>query len=102
MERSKLELAFDAELLQNAQQALAQYGSPEMRFIRSIQLVGGTAAMRENLRRNRPSDAFDSLARAGRLDLSAEASAVKGKYGLLFTDEEVNFCLSLLLENGYF
>lgn len=54
------------------------------------------------LRRNRPSDAFDSLAQAGRLDLSAEASAVKGKYGPLFTDDEVNACLALLLEAGYF
>ena len=31
-----------------------------------------------------------------------EASAVKGKYGPLFTDEEVNTCLTLLLESGYF
>ena len=81
MERTRLELLFDQELLQNA---------------------GGVAAVQECCRRNRPSDAFDSLAQAGRLDLSAEASAVKGKFGALFTDEEVNACLSLLLEAGYF
>ena len=64
--------------------------------------TGGVSAVRELCRRNRPSDAFDSLAQAGRLDLSAEASAVKGKYGPLFTDDEVNACLALLLEAGYF
>ena len=76
--------------------------SPVTRFVRSVQTTGGVSAVRELCRRNRPSDAFDSLAQAGRLDLSAEASAVKGKYGPLFTDEEVNACLALLLEAGYF
>jgi len=26
----------------------------------------------------------------------------KGKYGALFTDEEVNHCLNVLMEAGYF
>ena len=102
MERTRLELLFDQELLQNAEQARILCGSPVTRFVRSVQTTGGVAAVRELCRRNRPSDAFDSLARAGRLDLSAEASAVKGKYGPLFTDDEVNACLALLLEAGYF
>ena len=102
MERSRLELLLEQELLQNAQQARILCGSPVTRFVRSVQTAGGVAAVRESCRRNRPSDAFDSLVRAGRLDLSAEASAVKGKYGPLFTDEEVNTCLTLLLESGYF
>lgn len=102
MERSRLELLLELELLQNAQQARILCGSPVTRFVRSVQTAGGVAAVRESCRRNRPSDAFDSLVRAGRLDLSAEASAVKGKYGPLFTDEEVNTCLTLLLESGYF
>ena len=102
MERSRLELLLEQELLQNAQQARILCGSPVTRFVRSVQTAGGVAAVRESCRRNRPSDAFDSLVQAGRLDLSAEASAVKGKYGPLFTDEEVNTCLTLLLESGYF
>ena len=101
MERSRLELLLEQELLQNAQQARILC-SPVTRFVRSVQTAGGVAAVRESCRRNRPSDAFDSLVQAGRLDLSAEASAVKGKYGPLFTDEEVNTCLTLLLESGYF
>ena len=101
MERTRLELLFDQELLQNAEQARILCGSPVTRFVRSVQTTGGVSAVRELCRRNRPSDAFDSLAQAGRLDLSAEASAVKGKYGPLFTDEEVNACLALLLEAGF-
>ena len=88
MERTRLELLFDQELLQNAEQARILCGSPVTRFVRSVQSAGGVSAVRELCRRNRPSDAFDSLAQAGRLDLSAEASAVKGKYGPLFTDED--------------
>ena len=102
MERTRLELLFDQELLQNAEQARTLCGSPVTRFVRNVQSAGGVAAVRECCRRNRPSDAFDSLAQAGRLDLSAEASAVKGKFGTLFTDEEVNACLALLLEGRYF
>ena len=84
MERTRLELLFDQELLQNAEQARILCGSPVTRFVRSVQTTGGVSAVRELCRRNRPSDAFDSLAQAGRLDLSAEASAVKGKYAPLF------------------
>ena len=102
MERSQLERAFEQELLQNAEQARLLCGSPVTRFVRRVQAIGGTAAVRELCRRSRPSDAFASLAQAGRLELSAEASAVKGKYGPLFTDDEVNACLALLLESGYF
>ena len=102
MERTRLELLFDQELLQNAEQARILCGSPVTRFVRSVQTTGGVSAVRELCRRNRPSDAFDSLAQAGRLDLSAEASAVKGKYGPLFPDAEGNPCLTLLLESGYF
>lgn len=102
MEKTKVELAFEAELLQNAELARSEYGSPVARFVRSMQQTGGAAAVRQTLARGRASDAFDSLARAGRLDLSAEATAVKGKYGALFSDEEINACLALLLENGYF
>lgn len=75
MERTRLELLFDQELLQNAEQARTLCGSPVTRFVRSVQSAGGVAAVRECCRRNRPSDAFDSLAQAGRLDLSAEAPA---------------------------
>ena len=34
--------------------------------------------------------------------LSLEATAVKTKYASLFTDEEINHCLSLLCEGGHY
>ena len=102
MERTRLELLFDQELLQNAEQARILCGSPVTRFVRSVQSAGGVSAVRELCRRNRPSDAFDSLAQAGRCLLYTSDAADDSKYGPLFTDDEVNACLALLLEAGYF
>ena len=64
--QTKLELALQQELLQNAQHA------------------------------------FASLEQAGHLELSPEATIIQARYGPLFTDEEINTCLTLLLEAGYF
>ena len=50
---------------------------------------------------SRVSDGFEELARLGRLELSLEAIAVRGQFGSLFTDEEVNTALARLLEAGY-
>ena len=51
---------------------------------------------------SRESDGFNLLAQKGRLDLSLEALAVKKQFTALFTDEEVNWCLDVLMEAGYF
>lgn len=62
---------------------------------------GAAACARDLLRRDRRSEGFAALARAGRLELSLEALAAAGKYGPLFTDDEINRCLAALLEAGY-
>ena len=90
------------ELLQNAQQAAARYHSPVTRFVRDLQSRGSVAAVRDFVRRRAPSDAFASLEQAGHLELSPEATIIQARYGPLFTDEEINTCLTLLLEAGYF
>ena len=90
--QTKLELALQQELLQNAQQAAARY----------LQSRGSVAAVRDFVRRHAPSDAFASLEQAGHLELSPEATVIQARYGPLFTDEEINTCLTLLLEAGYF
>ena len=51
---------------------------------------------------SRLSDGFNALQRCGHLELSLEALMTKGKYGALFTDEQVNWCLEVLLEAGYY
>lgn len=45
MERTRLELLFDQELLQNAEQARILCGSPVTRFVRSVQTTGGVSAV---------------------------------------------------------
>lgn len=100
--QTKLELALQQELLQNAQQAAARYHSPVTRFVRDLQSRGSVAAVRDFVRRRAPSDAFASLEQAGHLELSPEATIIQARYGPLFTDEEINTCLTLLLEAGYF
>ena len=62
----------------------------------------GSAVPRQRRRRAAPSDAFASLEQAGHLELSPEATIIQARYGPLFTDEEINTCLTLLLEAGYF
>jgi hypothetical protein len=54
------------------------------------------------LHRRQVTRQFEPLKQKKRLDLSPEALVVKGKYGALFTDEEVNLCLEALLEAGMY
>lgn len=42
------------------------------------------------------------LAEVGHLELTMEATIVKGEYAELFTDEQVNYCYELLCEKGYY
>ena len=100
--KNYIKLTEQQELLQNAQQAAARYHSPVTRFVRDLQSRGSVAAVRDFVRRRAPSDAFASLEQAGHLELSPEATFIQARYGPLFTDEEINTCLTLLLEAGYF
>ena len=50
----------------------------------------------------RESDGFAILADKKHLELSLEALVIKGSFGSLFTDEEANWCLQVLMEAGYF
>ena len=100
--QTKLELALQQELLQNAQQAAARYHSPVTRFVRDLQSRGSVAAVRDFVRRRAPSDAFASLEQAGPLELSPEATVIQARYVPLYTDDEINTCLTRLLEAGYF
>lgn len=63
--------------------------------------LGDLAAAKRILGGRRCSDGFDALAKQGRLDLTVEALACRGKFGPLFSDEEVNTALERLLEAGY-
>ena len=93
---------FQAQALKNAQTAMLVHGCPTKRLLQTLQDRGGVETARELAKRRRLSDGFDALRRCGHLELSLEALMTKGKYGSLFTDEEVNWCLEVLVEAGYF
>lgn len=93
--------AFQQEAMANAQAAMA-HGAPTKRLLQTLEARGGVETAKDLAARHRRSDGFDELARCGHLELSLEALMTKGKYGALFSDEEVNHCLTVLLEAGYF
>ena len=93
---------FQAEAMANAQTAMLTHGAPTKRLFQNLQANGGVETARELAKRHRTSDGFDALARCGHLELSLECLMTKGKYGALFTDDEVNWCLDVLMEAGYY
>ena len=94
--------AFQTEAMANAQTAMLSHGAPTKRLFQNLQTHGGVETAKELVKRHRYSDGFDALAQCSHLELSLEALMTKGKYGALFTDEEVNWCLDVLMEAGYF
>lgn len=78
------------------------HGAPTKRLVQTLELRGGVETARELIGKRRLSDGFDVLRRCGHLDLSLEALVVQGKFGALFTDEEANWCLEVLMEAGFF
>lgn len=97
-----LEQAFQKQAMANAQTAMLTYGCPTRRLYQNLETRGGVETARELARRRRPSDGFEDLRRCGHLELTPEALMASGRFGPLFTDEEVNWCLELLVEAGYF
>ncbi len=98
----KLEQEFTLQAIQNAQTAMLESGCPTKRLLQTLETKGGVEMVRELCKRGRASDGFDDLLVKGHGELTLEALVIKGKYGKLFTDEEVNFCLDLLMGAGYF
>ena len=66
------------------------YAYPSGRFRQMIEAKGGLRAARELLQPDRqlPKDAFTTLRKAGRLDLTVEYYVVQEKYSPLFSEEE--------------
>ena len=88
--------------IENAQTAMQTHGCPTKRLISNLQTYGGAETLKELARKRRVSDGFDALIQCGHPELTLEALAVQSKFGTLFTDEEVNWCLEVLVEAGYF
>jgi hypothetical protein len=99
---TKLEQEFTTALLEQLRKAAEVTGVEEVRLQKAAEAQGGAKAVQEMLHRRQMTRQFEPLKQKKRLDLSPEALVVKGKYGALFTDEEVNLCLEALLEAGMY
>ena len=97
-----LEQTFQKQALANAQAAMLEYGCPTKRLYQNLETRGGVETARDLVHRGRCSDGFEDLRRCGHLELSLEALMTQGRFGALFTDEEINWCLTALLSAGYY
>lgn len=97
----KLEQAF-TDALRKALADAEAMGVQQKRLSADVERFGGPACARELLKKGRLSEGFDALAERGRLDLSMEALVVAGKFGALFTDDEVNACFTALCDNNFY
>ena len=97
-----LEEKFNLQAKHNAQTAILAHGAPAKRLLQDLEAYGGVRTAQDLFRKHRVSDGFDQLAQRGKLELTLEALVIKGQFGSLFTDEEANWCLEVLMEAGYF
>ena len=58
--------------------------------------------VRDRTTKNRVSDSFDTLSEAGLLQWSVEALVTDSRFGALFTDAQADFCLQVLLDEGFY
>ena len=92
---------FTKALLKNIE-AAEKLGCRMVKLRQTVEKYGGVNTAKEYLRKNRYSDGFEQLVDLKRMDLSMEALVVKGKYGALFTDDEVNSCFERLCADGFY
>ncbi|MDD4842827.1 MAG: hypothetical protein PHU31_00630 [Anaerotignum sp.] len=97
-----LEKKFSEEWMKKAEETQGMEDYNAARLLKSIQEHGGVSVAKRALERNGSSENFEVLKKNNRLDLSMEAIMVKGEYGAFFEDDEVNQCLALLCDCGYF
>ena len=99
---NNLENSFTTALLGQLAKAQQICGVEETRLRQNAEKLGGVKAVQQMLSRRQETRQFQSLRQMKRLDLSVEALVIQGKYASLFTDDEVNACLEVLLEGGMF
>lgn len=98
----KIKEEFLLQAMKNAQTAMLEHGAPTKRLLQTLSERGGVETVQELCKRHRVSDGFDVLCKLNLGKLTLEALVIQGKYGTLFTDEEVNHCLDMLMQAGYF
>lgn len=99
---SRADDEFKRELIKNCAKAEATCGCIQKRLLDDADKFGAVNTIKEIIRKNKVSDGFYALKSSGHLELSAEAMVTDKKYSELFTDDEVNLCLEILCENGFY
>lgn len=97
-----LQEQFTRDLLAKTEQAKAIGCGLSAKSMQTIQVKGGAELAHFIFSREGTSENFDKLVKAGRTDLSLEAQVVEARYATLFSDDEVNYCFTLLCDAGYF
>lgn len=97
-----IENTFTTALMAQLSKAQEVTGVEEVRLRQQAEKLGGVKAVQQMLARRQETRQFQPLQKMKRLDLSVEALVIQGKFGGLFSDEEVNACLQVLLEGGMF
>ncbi len=96
----KLAIEFQNELQDKVFEAKKEYKYNASYFNQMIAQYGGVMTAKKLIEKavstGNPSEGYTKLFMLGRLDLSMEDSVCKEKYRSLFTEEEVNYCMSLL------
>lgn len=98
----KPEELFCTQLAENLCFAATKGAKEQTRLLAACKENTALAQLHRQFSRRQCSDAFDDLEKRKLLQYSPEALAVTGRFGALFSDEEVNFCLELLLSEGFY
>lgn len=96
----KLELQFTNELKEKMFRAAKECKYRPNRFNQMLAQYGGVKTAKRliaaGMATGTPSEGFSTLYLSGRLDLTMEHSVCKPEYRTLFTEEEIQYCKSLL------
>lgn len=97
-----LEAAFDAEMLQIYYRALSEANYKATQFLHMLHEHGGLQTARILIHSATVSEGYTALWERGRLDLTVEAVVRDNvKWHPLFLPQELQICVSRLLEYGY-
>jgi hypothetical protein len=98
---SKLEMAFHERMRQIYDQAKSECGYSANRFLQMVNADGGLQAAKKLLNSGGYSEGLTRLWEEKRLDISMEATVLKGPWCELFTGEELSIARKKLKELGY-
>lgn len=98
------EQRFEQEVIEAAKRAQELYGFNADSFIKGFEKHGAARFFSQQFERKRLSLLFSFLADNGAkgLELTPEALVTDSRHTALFSDEQADFCLEMLLEQGFY